>query len=291
MWKRNSVKVSVDRDFPLKLFPRFEESVWFDRELERRFLLKCDYIDENGSVFITHKKGGDIRFSCEVKMERKARVLFSANRDDLIKYTELYGFLLDIFPVESMEFKAVDFLIESGADWVVFTSKRAVEFFFKKVPVRFLCDKKVAAVGDKTAKELTKRGFKLDFVPEEFYGASLVEFLKDKGRLLVITALKYNKIYDELDNVKVVSVYENTIPERIKFFKPDGSFDFGLFSSPSAFWHIKEAFGGYEFASRIKRIVAIGKTTKDYIESCGFSAQIPKRATIDDMFKYVLSQV
>ncbi len=285
------MKVSVDRDFPLKLFPRFRECVWFDRGLDRRFLLKCEDLDENGDFFITHEKGGDIEFSCGVKLERKARVLFSANRDDLIKYTELYDPELEIFPVESMEFRSLDFIIENRADWVVFTSKRAVEFFFKKVPVRFLCDKRVAAVGDKTAKELMKRGFKLDFVPEEFYGASLVEFLKDKGRLLVITALKYNKIYDELDNVKVISVYENVIPERIRFFEPEGNFDFGLFSSPSAFWHIKEAFGGFGFASKIKRIVAIGKTTKSYIESCGFTAEMPDRATIDDMFKYILREI
>ncbi len=285
------MKVSVDRVLPLKMFPYFNECVWFDEGLDRRFLLKCACLDESGAFFITHEKGGDIEFSCRSKPRKRARVLFSANRDDLIRYTELYDSELEIFPVESMEFRALDFIIENRADWVVFTSKRAVEFFFKKVPVRFLCDKKVAAVGDKTARELMKRGFKLDFVPEEFYGASLVEFLKDKGRLIVITALKYNKIYDELDNVRVVSVYENVIPERIKFFKPEGGFDFGLFSSPSAFWHMKEAFGGYAFATKIDRIVAIGRTTKNYIESCGFSAEMPDRATIEDMFKYVLSQV
>jgi len=284
-------KISVSRSFPLKFFPTIENGVWFEDGFDRRFLLKCNSIDENSyDFFLTHSLEGDIEFSCG-DMVKKPRVLFSANKSDLIKYTEIYDSCLDIFPVESMEFRAIDFIIDSKVDWVVFTSKRAVEFFFKRVSVRFMCDKKLAAVGDKTAYALMEKGFRLDYVPEEFYGSSLVDFLKDKGKLLVITAAKYNKIYDELDNVIVVPVYENVIPERIKYFEPKGEFDFGLFSSPSAFWHIKEAFGSYEFAKNIKRLVAIGKTTKSYIESCGFEAEMPEKATIDSIFKYVLDLV
>ena len=285
-------RISVSKSLPLKFFPTIEDNVWFENDFERKYLLKCSNIDENSyNFFLTHSLEGDIEFLNRDVKNEKPKVLFSANKSDLIKYTEIYDNSLDIFPTESMEFKGADFIIDNKADWVVFTSKRAVEFFFKKISVRFLCDKKVAAVGDKTAYALIEKGFKLDYVPEEFYGSSLVEFLKDKGKLLVITAAKYNKLYDELDNVVVVPVYENVIPERVKYFKPKGEFDFGLFSSPSAFWHIKEAFGSYQFVKNIKNIVAIGRTTKSYIESCGFEAVMPNRATIDDMFKYVLDLI
>ncbi len=285
-------KISVSSLLPLKLFPNMEDKVWFENNFKRKFLLKCNNIDkDNYGFFLTHSLGGDIEFLRRGDESIKPRVIFSANKRDLIRYTEIYDDFLDIFPIESMEFKSVDFIIDSRADWVVFTSKRAVEFFFKKISVRFLCDKKVAAIGDKTAYVLMERGFRLDYVPEEFYGSSLVEFLKDKGKLLVISAAKYNKIYDELDNVVVVPVYENVIPERIKYFEPRGQFDFGLFSSPSAFWHIKEAFGSYQFVKNIKNIVAIGRTTKSYIESCGFEAVMPNKATIDNMFKYVLDLI
>ncbi len=286
-------RVSVSRSLPLKFFPFVENGVWFDGDFERKFLLKCNNIDkDNHDFLLTHAPDGDMEFlNRDGGSKKKLRVLFSANKGDLIRYSEIYDECFDIFPIESMEFRAVDFIIESKADWVVFTSKRAVEFFFKKVSVRFMCDKKLAAVGDKTAYALMEKGFKLDYVPEEFYGASLIEFLKDKGKLLVVSAAKYNKIYDELDNVVVVPVYENVIPERIKYFEPVGQFDFGLFSSPSAFWHIRETFGSYEFVKRINKIVAIGKTTKSYIESCGFEAEMPSKATIDDMFKYVLDLI
>ncbi len=284
------MKISISRQLPLRFFGELNEPVWFDEGFNKKFLLKCNAIDnEKFTIFLTHSKDGELRFEFKGDLYQKARVLFSANKDDLIRYTEKYDTLLDIFPVESLEFKPLDFIVESKTDWVVFTSKRAVDFFFKKVSVRYMCDKKIAAIGDKTAHALMEKGFRLDYVPEEFYGDSLLNFLKDKGKVIVITALKYNKIYDELDNVTVVPVYENVVPERIQFFKPEDEFDFGIFSSPSAFWHIKEALGGYGFAKKIKRIVAIGKTTKSYIESCGFKAEMPKKATIDDMFKYILS--
>ncbi len=286
------MRVSVSRSLPLKFFPFLGEKVWFDSGLDKRFLLKCPNIDQNGfEFFLTHEDGGNIDFKSSLIKNGSIRVLFSANKDDLIKYTEMYDSYLDIFPVESMEFKGVDFLVENRADWIVFTSKRAVEFFFKKVSVRYMCDKKVAAVGEKTATALIQKGFKLDYIPEEFYGASLIEFLKDKGKLIVVTAMKYNRVYDELDNVTVVPVYENVVPERIQYFRPTGEFDFGVFSSPSAFWHLKEAFGGYNFAEKIKRIVAIGKTTRSYIESCGFKAEMPAKATINDMFKYIMESI
>ncbi|WP_022671166.1 uroporphyrinogen-III synthase [Hippea alviniae] len=285
------MRVGISKSLPLKLTPVFD-SVWFDNDLDRKYLLKACKIDkENYSAFLTHDvDSADISIETKLKPFYKAKVLFSANREDLIRYTQMFDEIFDIHPVYSMKFEGIEFMVESKVDWVVFTSKRAVEFFFKRVGVRYLCDKRMAAIGDKTAQALIEKGFRLDYVPGDFYGEALVEFLKDKGRLLIITAEKYNKIYDELDNVLVVPAYRNVIPEEIGYFKPEGEFDFGLFSSPSAFWHLKEAFGSYDFAKKIKRIIAIGKTTKSYIESCGFEAEIPEKAGIDEMFKYILGE-
>ena len=285
------MRVGISKGLPLSFVPVFD-SVWFDDELNRKYLLKACKIDkDNYSAFLTHDvNSADVSIETKLKPFYKARVLFSANREDLIRYTQMYDEIFDIHPIYSMKFEDVEFIVENNVDWVVFTSKRAVEFFFRKITVRYLCNRRIAAVGDKTAKALMDKGFKLDYVPGEFYGEALLEFLKDKGRLMIITAEKYNKIYDELDNVLVVPVYRNVIPEEIVYFKPEGEFDFGLFSSPSAFWHIKEAFGSYDFAEKIKRIIAIGKTTKSYIESCGFKAEMPKKAGIDEMFKYILGE-
>ncbi|AEA32993.1 uroporphyrinogen-III synthase [Hippea maritima] len=286
------MRIGVDRHLSLRFFPNIDVKVGFENNLDKRFLLKCKNIDQDQyDLFLTHDvEGCDISINSKIRPFYKGRVLFSANKEDLIGYTQLYDEVFEIHPVVSMDFRGIDFIMDNSSKWVVFTSKRAVEFFFKRINPRCLCNKSIAAIGEKTALALKDKGFQLDYVPEEYYSSSLIEFLKDKEDVLVITALKYNKAYDELKNVKVLPVYENYIPDEIKYFKPEGEFDFGLFSSPSAFWHIKEAFGSYDFAKRIKRIIAIGKTTKSYINSCGFEAETPNKATIGEMFKYIFGE-
>ncbi len=278
--------IGVSNELSLKYFPYINEPVEFNEHLNKKFLLKCSNIVTKGGKIILNNDidSAEIVFKNSIKPTYKASVLFSANKDDLICYTEKYDELFDIYPVDSLEFREVDFVVDDKCKWVVFTSKRAVDYFFEKVNSRFFCFKKIAAVGSKTAEHLSNKGFKMDYVPDEFYGESLVEFLKDKEDVLIVSPVKYNKAFDALDNVRVMPVYENSVAKNIKFYKYDREFDFGLFTSPSAFWHLKEAFGDFGFADKIKTIVAIGKTTKNYIESCGFSARMPEQATIQDMF-------
>ena len=284
--------ITVDRNLPLRFFPFINEPIWFEDNFDRRFLLKCEKIEKNSKYLLKHANDGDIVFGYHKKPSKKGSVLFSANKEDLIKYTEKFDEVFDIYPVYSLAFRSVDFMLDSNYEWVVFTSKRAVEFFFKRVSVRFFCNKRLAAIGDSTAFALMSKGFRLDYVPKEHYSDNLIEFLKDKSNVLVVTAKKHNPIYDELDNISVIAAYENYIPDEIQYFTyPDKTFDFGLFSSPSAFWHIKEACSSYEFAKRIKTIVAIGKTTKRYIESCGFEALMAEDTSIEAMFELILKGV
>ncbi len=285
--------IGISNNLSLKYFPFLDAKVKAEDGVNKKFLLKCkELTEENEEILLTNDLDkADTVFYSKSKSTPKIKVFFSANKDDLISYTSKYDELFDIYPIDSLEFKPVDFVVDDSCLWVVFTSKRAVDFFFDRVNSRFFCFKKIAAVGQKTAEHLSDKGFKMDYVPDEFYGESLIEFLKDKERVLVVSPVKYNKSFDELENVRVMPVYENTISENIRFYRYDTDFDFGLFSSPSAFWHIKEAFGSFDFAKRIKRIIAIGKTTKNYIESCGFKAEMPNRATIYDMFEYIEKEV
>ncbi len=284
------MRIGVSNNLPLRYFPYLEESVKPLKSVNRKFLLKCKTLQRKNPDIVL--SGGfdraDISFRFDKKLKNRPKVIFSANREDLIRYISMYDMELDIYPVDSLDFRSIDFVVDDNCCWVVFVSKRAVDFFFSKVNARFFCSKRIAAVGNKTAKRVSEYGFKMDYVPEDFYADSLIEFLKDKEKVLVVAPVKYNKAFDELKNIKVLPVYENIIPATISYYKYENTeFDFGLFTSPSAFWHIKEAFGSFDFAKRIKRIVAIGKTTKNYIESCGFEAHIPQKATISDMFEYI----
>jgi uroporphyrinogen III methyltransferase/synthase len=67
-------------------------------------------------------------------------------------------------------------------DWLIFTSKNAVESFFPQLfetgrDARSLCNTKIAAVGEQTARQLKKYGIFADFVPTESNSASLGEEL------------------------------------------------------------------------------------------------------------------
>jgi uroporphyrinogen-III synthase len=283
------MKLGVNNNLSLKYFPTLNAKVRAQDSVNKKFLLKCSWlVKESEDILLTNNiQNSDIVLDAKYSFQYKKSILFSANKEDLIEYTSLYDEVFDIYPVDSLEFKSVDFVADDDCVWVVFTSKRAVDFFFDRVNSRFFCFKKIAAVGEKTAQHLAKKGFKMDYVPDEFYGESLVEFLKDKEKVLIVSPAKYNKAFDELKNVRVMPVYENVVSKNLMFYKYDREFDFGLFSSPSAFWHIKEAFGSYDFAKKIKRIIAIGKTTKSYIESCGFKAEMPNKATIQEMFNYI----
>jgi uroporphyrinogen III methyltransferase/synthase len=63
-------------------------------------------------------------------------------------------------------------------DWLIFTSKNAVEAFFSQFyetghDARFLCNTKIAAVGEQTARQLKKYGIFADFIPTESNGKAL----------------------------------------------------------------------------------------------------------------------
>ena len=65
-------------------------------------------------------------------------------------------------------------------DWLILTSANAVNFFLDRLLVkgddlRQLAHLKLAVVGKKTAKILSERGFKADFIPPNYVADSLVE--------------------------------------------------------------------------------------------------------------------
>jgi len=139
------MRIAVDDALPLQFFPGIEESVCIDGKPCARFLLKCFNIvsDEAEIVLTDDKNTADILFEKRPDENKpKKRVLFSANREDLIRYTELYDTFFDIHPVFSIGFRGVDFVMDNGFDWIVFTSKRAVDFFFEKVAARFMAIKR-----------------------------------------------------------------------------------------------------------------------------------------------------
>lgn len=60
-------------------------------------------------------------------------------------------------------------------DWLVFTSPRAIESFFKYCSLKNAHDLKIAVIGPKTAEVLDKYGVKADLIPDNYTAEGLLE--------------------------------------------------------------------------------------------------------------------
>ena len=73
-------------------------------------------------------------------------------------------------------------------DWVVFTSRNGVKYFFRRFfekdkDIRELKGIKICAIGTKTAEEIKKYGIRVDFIPDEFYAEGLIDSFMKLGSL------------------------------------------------------------------------------------------------------------
>src|SRR4030042_3573185 len=65
-------------------------------------------------------------------------------------------------------------------DWLIFTSRNGVKYFFKRFfekdkDIRDMKGLKICAIGTKTAKEVKKFGLKIDLIPDEFRAEGLIK--------------------------------------------------------------------------------------------------------------------
>lgn len=163
-------------------------------------------------------------------------------------YAEKRGLVPIPFPV--IKIKPVKFTVKKREyDWVIFTSRNAVENFTEKAGKVFFKALKIGSIGGQTAALLKKKGLKSSFVPDKFNSADFIgEFtrtynLKGKRVLLPVSSKAGLDIERGLAGagafVDRLVVYENT-SERIsakqaRAFVKKGPFYFILFASPSAF--------------------------------------------------------
>jgi len=189
--------------------------------------------------------------------------------------------LLNFFPEREVkiinlpliETKAINFKIPSPIEqynWIIFTSKNAVEPFYNKIGKT---KSKIAAIGKGTAQKLKEYGYNSNFTGK---GISAVYFLKELNNILppnqkILLALG-NLAPDTLQQnlsekhiVERVNIYEtkrtknidSTIIKRIN----ENKYGVILVSSPSAVNHL------FSLISIKKlRLVSIGETTTKAIK-------------------------
>ena len=185
-------------------------------------------------------------------------------------------------------------------DYVVFSSKNGVKWFFKKVPADWVKGS-VVAVGSSTAKKLRELGFS-PLVPSEFSGEGLVELFKNQDlrgvRFLIVRPRVARKVFSEFLREKGAVVEELIVYETVqdtsnsgkilKFF--EAGVDFAAFTSPSNF---------KSFLSQIPtkvldgiNLIPIGTTTKKAIESAGFRCYtLPEEFSLKGIVETLLKEI
>ncbi|MGQ1946876.1 uroporphyrinogen-III synthase [Geofilum sp. OHC36d9] len=197
-------------------------------------------------------------------------------RDELVDVLKQYGIrvlqmpLIETVPCSFSLPKPLSFY-----DWVVFTSKNALQPFFAK---QSHCAAQIAVIGNSTSHALTALGWKADFVGSGKSGGHFSRELRqvlhpnDKV-LLVLGKLAPAVLTNNLTKfcqVERINVYDTKMPSVIdesvlELIKSD-AYDLITVTSPSAVHHLIQLLGE---APKEMRLVSIGEITSAAIRRYG----------------------
>ncbi|TDQ37945.1 uroporphyrinogen-III synthase [Aureibacillus halotolerans] len=187
-----------------------------------------------------------------MKESKPTKVLIPKAYQDasnLAAMIEERGGVVDCFPVLKIEDFDMSPLNEWLVhDWIVFTSVHAIASVKRQIGLEWLCDKKVACVGNKTAMWLRSEGIAPVLVPERYSSQSLgekllVQVTVNESLLHFCSSLSEDRFIQTLRshglNAVQMVVYQNHANEAIR---PDlqrslesQMWDIALFTSPSTF--------------------------------------------------------
>jgi uroporphyrinogen III methyltransferase/synthase len=179
--------------------------------------------------------------------------------------------------------------------WLIFTSVNGISPFMERLKqarrdVRALAHLQIAAIGPRTAEELTRYGLTADLIPSEFQAEGMVAALSQHGlkgaKVLIPRAEVAREMLPEQLRLKgatvnVVPVYRTVVPEdglsRLKDDIQAGMIDVITFTSSSTVSNFVELIGGAQDAHRVgtkTTIACIGPITARTAESYGLPVTI-----------------
>ncbi len=230
------------------------------------------------------------------------KVILTRSEEDIQKDKRVFEELgLSVIELPLIEVKPIEFEMPPlQPDYIVFQSKRAVEYFLSRtgnVPGRA----KILCVGRKTAEALEKFGYRDYLLPSESSAKGLIELFKGmkRGKVLIPRSeIGRRELIDFLTlagfEVYPVDVYStrSVIYDKNIFLKKLEEGDFIVFASPSAvngFFANMDLLGG-ERVKGLPKAVVIGKTTKKALEDKGFEASlIPPKPSMEAVAEEIKS--
>ncbi len=189
--------------------------------------------------------------------------------------------------------------------WLVFTSRIGVRFFFEelreqRLDVRKLGQIRIAVIGSGTAEELEKHGLYADLVPGTYDGAhlgrALAEACNAGDRILIPRASAGNRALTDclLEarrglHVDDAALYDTVCgsddPARLRDELQAGDLDYVLFTSASTVRGFAASAGDIDF-TRIKA-VCIGSQTREAAAALGMQTWVSEKATADSLIECV----
>lgn len=177
----------------------------------------------------------------------------------------------------------------SQYDWLIITSVNTAKFFLPNISTDVPKLPKIAAIGEKTAQEIEKRGFQIDFIPNEYVAEGFVkDFLPiaSPGAKLLLPKgdLARDVIASNLGahgmHVDELIVYETYLPEESKSILKETLQEIPLhvltFTSSSTVDHFMSVVQKEQLQAKIENslIACIGPIAKKTAEDFGLTVHV-----------------
>ena len=213
---------------------------------------------------------------------------------------EALGFDVKIVPTIKISEKNTNLLEEKfkdfSYDYLVFTSKNAVKIFFNKLienhDIRDIGKVKIAAIGEKTKREIEKYNLKVDIVPRNFVGENLLDQMakyvkKDDKIFFPHSNLSRKKIIEglgKMGDLDEIEIYDNIRAEKEDI---DLGFDGVIFTSSSCVNNFVEIYGKEPLKNT--KIYSIGQITSQTIKNHGLEVyKESKKQSVDSLIERIV---
>lgn len=188
-------------------------------------------------------------------------------------------------------------------DWIIFTSKNGVDFFFYWLQVFGLEPRmpKIAVIGEKTKQALLNKGLQAEFIPSsyvaEVFVDELIPLLNETSRVLLPKGnlarnIICNRIITSGAHCDEIIIYENKMPEQSEKLLVDTlikrKVDVATFTSSSTVENFMKVVKKHGLAGYVNdlTVACIGPIAKNTAEKLGLTVDVcPDEYTAKAMIK------
>ena len=229
---------------------------------------------------------------------------------DSVEMVRSYGAIPIVTPTIELKDSKPEEMIKlcnvlNELDWLVFTSPRAIESFFKYCNLEDVPDLKVAVIGPKTGEALHKYGVKADLIPDDYTAEGLLEAFEKfdvKGmkiglpRTMVARYTLPHGLQHRGAEVILADAYKSEMPDdKSKIYELindilNREIDIIMFTSPLTVKNLiktakEEGKGEIVDILRNKEVIvaAIGPITKKVLDAYEIEPVMPDVYTFKDM--------